>query len=308
MIYVLYGIESYSINKEINLIIKNNNLNDINIAKYDFTIDALGDILEEANTYSMFNSKKAIILDNSTFLTGSKQDTDITKLELYLSNPNPDTLLILKVNNEKIDRRKKLVKNLLKSATVKEFNNADMNITKELFNGYSVSNNNLNLFVNRVGSDIFMQSNEADKLKMYKVEDKIINEDDILALTRKSIDTNIFNLITNIVSNNKIKAIESYNEMLKYNTEPMMVLVMLANQFRLIYQTKNLNKLSYSEKNMADILNIHPYRVKKALEKSRDLSNEDLLKYIEALADLDRDIKIGNVDSKESFELFILTA
>ena len=81
---------------------------------------------------------------------------------------------------------------------------------------------------------------------------------------------------------------------------------MLANQFRIMYQSKQLLKKGYSEREIANLLEIHEFRVKKALEKGRKYSSDEILKKLEDLADLDYQIKSGQLDKNIGLELFIL--
>ena len=57
---------------------------------------------------------------------------------------------------------------------------------------------------------------------------------------------------------------------------------------------------------IAGILDIHPYRIKLALENVYNYSSDSLLKYLSAIADLDYSIKIGETDAALGLELFIL--
>lgn len=146
---------------------------------------------------------------------------------------------------------------------------------------------------------------ESEKLKVYKFDSKKIDEEDI-EIINKTIDMDIFNLIDNIVLKNKKEAILSYNEMVKCGEEPIKILIMLASQFRLMLQVKLLNKKGYLEKDMASTLNIHPYRIKLALQKSRNFTEEELMGFMMNLADLDSKIKQSEIDKKLALELFIL--
>ena len=94
--------------------------------------------------------------------------------------------------------------------------------------------------------------------------------------------------------------------MIKRNEEPIKILIMLANQFRIMYQAKELSKKGYTANDIASTLEVHPYRLKLALEKSRNFSSSVLLHYLEELADLDSNIKSGLVDKDLALELFIL--
>ena len=121
------------------------------------------------------------------------------------------------------------------------------------------------------------------------------------------IDNYILSLIESIVSKDKEKAVLIYNEMIKMNEEPIKIIVMLANQFRLIYQSKQLYKKGYSGNDIATLLDIHPYRIKLAIEKGRNYSEKDLLDNLYKLATLDEEIKTGKKDKYLALELFLIS-
>ena len=60
---------------------------------------------------------------------------------------------------------------------------------------------------------------------------------------------------------------ESYLEMIKLGEEPIKIIVMLANQFRLMLQTKLLKKQGVSIYEMMSILGQKKFPLEKAMEK-----------------------------------------
>lgn len=310
MIFLLYGLEKYLIDKEISKILQSNNIDKINISNYDLENSSFRNIIDDAQTISMFGDKKAIIVDNSYIFTGknlkSEEDPEIF-LE-YFKNINPDTIIIFNVLYEKLDERKKIVKEIKKTASLKCFNkNENLNsIIKEMFDDYNISFTNINLLIDRVGDNLEIIAQEIDKIKSYKNEDKNITQEDIINLTTKNIDIDIFSFIDMIINKNKEKALETYDEMIKNGEEPIKILVILANQFRIMYQAKELYKQGYSGNDIATSLGIHPYRIKLALEKVRLYDSKKLLDYISKLADLDYSIKVGDLEADLGLELFIL--
>lgn len=312
MIYLLYGKELLLIEKKINEIIKKEKISDYSVNKYDLENDSLNEIIEDATTISMFGDKKGIIVANSYIFTGTtkkgtiEQNTDL--LLSYLEHYNPDTILIFFTMSEKLDERKKITKTVKKIGSVMELGiNNNLNSTvKEMFEGYEISSNVIQLLIDRVGINLQILKQECDKIKIYKDKEKEITEEDILNLTSKNIDIDIFKLIENIVLKNKKIALEAYQEMIRKNEEPIKILIMLANQFRIMYQAKELSKKGYTANDIASTLEVHPYRLKLALEKSRDFSSSILLHYLEELADLDSNIKSGLVEKDLALELFIL--
>lgn len=312
MLYLFYGLKEYLIEKEIKKIIDDNKIDKININRYDLEGTLLNEIIEDALTFSLFAEKKLIIIDNSYIFTGTtnkklvEQNLDI--LEKYLENYNPNTILIFVVSKEKIDNRKKITSKIKKVGTVKEFNEIT-NIHKyisEMFDNYQISDSDINLFYDRVGDNLLLIEQEIAKIKTYKGNDFNITTNDIINLTNKNVNIDIFKLIENIIIGKKEDAIESYNEMLKIGEEPIKIIIMLANQIRIMYQAKVLSKKGYSEKNIADILEIHPYRVKLALSKSYKYTSDILLQNLLELAKMDINIKKGVIDKNIALEMFIL--
>ena len=306
MIYLLYGTLDALITDYINKIVKNNKLDDINISKYNED-DSVNNIIEDAKTISLFDDKKLIIVENE-LLFSSKKTIDTTELEQYVSNYNPNTILIFVVKSDTLDTRRKLYKLIKEKGKIEQFSKiTNINTyVKNLFDGYNINYNAINLFIKRVGNDLNNLSNEAEKIKIYKINDKIITDKDIIDCTHERIDINIFKFIDNIINKNKKESITTYKEMLKVGEEPIKIIVMLANQFRLMYQVKVLVSKGYTEDDIASLLNSKKYPVHLAIQKGYRYSSDILLKHLEELADLDIKIKSGDIDKNLALELFLL--
>ena len=310
MIYILYGTINYLINNKINKIIEVNNIDEINIIKYDLTNTYLTDIINDASSMSLFDDKKIIIVNNSYIFTGTTKkalEQDPIILENYLNNINENTILIFIVNNDKLDERKKITKLIKKIGIAKEFNNIDnISLVKELFDDYNISADNIKYLLERVGDDTTLLATEIEKIKIYKDNDKNIIKEDITNLITKSLESNNFKLIDAIINKNKNEAIMLYQDRIKLNEEPIAIIIALANQIRIMYQVKQLYLNGYTENNIASILKIHPYRVKLANQNSKKYDSNILLNYLKQLADLDISIKTGKIDKQLGLELFIL--
>ena len=306
MIYLLYGTLDALINDYINKIIKKENIADINISKYNED-DLISNIIEDASTISLFDDKKVIIVNNE-LLFSSKKSIDTTELEKYIENYNPNTILIFTVFSDTVDSRRKLYKLIKEKGKIEEFNKiTNINsYVRKLFNGYNISYNTINLFIKRVGNDLNSLSNEAEKIKIYKINDNIITDNDIINCTHEKIDINIFKFIDNIINKNKKESITTYKEMLKVGEEPIKIIVMLANQFRLMYQAKILTSKGYTEEDIANLLHSKKYPVHLAIQKGYRYTSDVLLKHLEELADLDIKIKSGEIDKNLALELFLL--
>lgn len=280
--------------------------------KYDGEESDLSVILFHADEVNLFSNINMIVVDNASFFTSTsnKKETNqnLDYLESYFKNPNPNTILVFRINHEKLDERKKIVKIAKEKGFLKECNGVQNleKIVADLLEDYTITKGDIQYLLERVGTDLAILKQEIDKLKLYKIEDKTIQTEDITLLTSKNIDTNLFHLIDSIIMKNKKEAMECYQEMLKMGEEPIAILVLLANQFRMIYQVKRLFQRGYSEKQIAAELKVHWYPVRKTLGRMQEYREETLLEYIQKLADLDVSIKKGECDKFLFLELFLL--
>ncbi len=310
MIYLLYSLEKFLLNREIDKIKNEHNMEEINISHFDLNNDLIEEVLEDAETFSMFADKKMIIVSNANIFTAKKStlEQNIEKLEKYLENFNPSTIIIFVVNDSKLDERKKIVKLIKKIGTVRELNsnNSINDIVISLFDNYKITSKQIKLLTDRVGNNLDLLSQEIDKIKIYKDQDLIITDDDIKDLTSENIEANMFLLIDKIVNREQDKAITIYHEMLKMNEEPIAIVISLANKIRSLYQTKELFSKGYKEADIASILGVKPgylYYMRDSLKKYDSCT---LLSLLKKLADLDYDIKRGTINKDLGLELFIL--
>lgn len=308
MIYLLYGSNNYLINQKVEEI--NKNIDKMSINNYSLEDTLLENIIEDASMNDLFNLNKTIIVNNAYIFnatTNKKQkEQNIDILFNYLSNPNPNTTIIFITNNQKLDERKKITKLLKDKYKVIEFNK-DTNVkdqVKLLLKDYNITPNLIDLFIDRVGNDLYILENEIEKLKLYK-DNNTITIEDITNLTNKNINTDIFNLIEHIINKDSKNAYIEYQEIVKVE-EPIKIIIMLANQFRIIYQAKELYKKGYTENDISSYIGIHPYRIKLALSKSRNYDSELILNYLYELANMDLQIKKGLIDPSVALELFII--
>jgi len=310
MNYLLYGLEKFLIDKEIKNIINKHKIEDINISKYDLEINSIKEILDDANTVSLFSSNKLIIVENSFVFSRvtSKKIDNIELLEAYLKQNNRDVIIIFVNPNEKLDSIKKVVKIIKEKGKIIEFNPLKNNNStiKNMFEDYKLENGVIELLTNRVGNNLDLLYQEVEKLKIYKIDDKTINKEDILNLTTEVIDIDIFKFIDDIINKKKKDAIKTYKELLKLNEEPIKIISLIASKFRLMYQASVLAKKGYTEEQISEILNTHKYPVHLAIVAGYKYNPKILLKYLNDLADLDIGIKTGEKDKELALELFIL--
>ncbi len=312
--YLVYGEDKYLIKTNIKKIMKFHNIDENLVVKYNMEEETIENLVNELDTYDMFCDKKIVICDNATFLSSeTKKGTYNTDLLIkYLNNYNPNSILIITLNDT-IDERKKITKEIKKICKVincNKLNNYELsNYIKDRLNklGYKINNNDIDLIIKYVGDDLLNINNELSKLILYKMNNKDITTEDINNVISKNIHNNIFDLVDCVVSNDKPKIFEIYEDLMHYsNEDATKIIVMLSNQFRLILQCKLLNEEGLRESEIAKKLAVHPYRVKLAIQKGKNLNYDLLKKYLLDLSNLDIDIKSGKTNKNIGLELFFL--
>lgn len=308
--YLLYSGDGAILNKEINDLEKKLDISDTDIIYYN--IDDIDGIINEASTIGMFSLNKFIIINMDSYFKDKKDIPNINLLENYFDSYNSNSYLVFVCNSDSIDSRKKIVNLIKKYGIVKKLevndnylNDYVNNYLKD--NGYKINNGDVVYFINRVGNNINNVTNELDKLMLYKINDKIINRNDIDLLTVENIDDSIYDLVNCILKNDNEKAIKLYNNFINNGMDVNQIVAIIAAQIRLLYQVKRLYNSGKSNDEIAKILEFKSvYRVKYLLNDSYYYSESDLVKYLSKLADIDNAIKTSNGDGNMLMQLFIV--
>lgn len=321
-IYCLFGPEIFIINDKLN------NLIDVNteVIKYSLNETSLDSVIEDAMSISLFSNKKTIICYDSNFLVANKKNEEENLIEKddekskdnakfdrlikYLNKPNPDVNLYFIVETEKLDERKKIVKEFKQKVKMLEFPKMNdeqiYNYVKDIFikNGKKVKRDAINLLISNTTGNMAIIMNEIEKLLLYKNDEEEITMADVGLVVRRVDSDNIFDLINALIDKKMAKVISIYHELIQNNLEPVIILVMLANKFRLIYQTKVLKSEGLTNLQIANMLGSHPYPIGLALDVK--IPTSKLLDYLNELADLDYEIKNSNINKDVALELFLL--
>lgn len=308
-IYLLVSPDTFVIEKKCDNILKKYFNEDTEVVKYDLTETPIERVVEDLDTYNFLCSKKIIIATNAYFLGGDKPklaiEHNVSKFEKYLNNPSKDNILILSCS--KLDNRKKIVELTTKVSKVLDMDLNLLQLVKNELEDYQMDNKTIDFLINYVGSDSARCLSELEKLKLYKFDDKVITEEDIVNVVNKTVDDNVFSLADAIIKKNKKIAIEIYQEMVLHNQKASDIIPLVASKFRLMYQVKILSKTMYSSDDIARSLGMKKYPVELARNVSRDYKEEEILKCLDMLADLDYNIKTNSIYEKVAFEQFIFS-
>jgi DNA polymerase-3 subunit delta len=318
-VYLLFGKEAFLINETkqllLNRVLKEDE-KDFNFSVYDLEETPIEIALEDAETFPFLGEKKVLFLHNPTFLTAEKTkekvEHNVSRLEAYLKQPAPYSVLVLSAPYEKLDERKKITKELKKTAVVveaKSLNDQELKDwikTRASYNKIEIAPDAVEQIIALVGNNLFMVTSEVDKLALYVTDTKLIDVDIVEKLVAKSLEQNIFSLIDKVNDRKLDGALRIYYDLLKQNEEPIKILAVLAGHFRLIYQVKELARRGYGQMQIAGQLKANPYRIKLILRQIGKFTDEELARIMKRLAEADYQMKTGKMDKSLLLEMFIL--
>lgn len=317
--YLFYGTETFLMNEMKEVLtsgLLEEHEKDFNFAIYDLEDTPIEVALEDAETLPFMGEKRMIVLKNPYFLTGEKGkekvEHSLDRLEQYIQQPAPYSVVVFSAPYEKLDERKKVTKLLKQHAEVLEFNALDeKDLIKWIGNRASMyqvtfEDHAAKLLMQLTGSNLMLISKEIEKLSLYVGPEGHITQETVNLLVARTLEQNIFDLIDKAVHRKLDEAFRIFYDLLKNNEEPIKILSLLANQFRLIFQVKDLVRQGYGQQQIAGMLKVHPYRVKLAAGQSNLFSSDHLMGIINHLAEVDYEIKNGKMDKKLAVELFLM--
>ncbi|MDA7026876.1 DNA polymerase III subunit delta [Bacillus sp. CLL-7-23] len=318
-VYCLYGKETFLLQETVHRIrqaVVDEETKDFNLSVFDLEEDSLELAVEDAETFPFMGERRLVIVKNPSFLTAEKKkekhEHNLEVLEAYITQPAPYSVFVLLAPYEKLDERKKLTKLLKKHAYMveaKELNGketADFIKSLAKSEGKQIETEAAEELVILCNASLSAIDQEIKKLSTYIGERELIALDDVKKLVARGLEQNIFELINRIVNRNRTEALQIFYDLLKQNEEPIKMMALIVNQFRLILQTKYFSQQGYGQKQIASNLKVHPFRIKLAIDQAKLFSEEELKNIIEQLAVMDYEMKTGKKDKQLLLELFLL--
>ncbi|PIZ98572.1 MAG: hypothetical protein COX77_04120 [Candidatus Komeilibacteria bacterium CG_4_10_14_0_2_um_filter_37_10] len=146
--------------------------------------------------------------------------------------------------------------------------------------------------------------NEIAKLVAYE---KNVTRENINLLVDAGVDVGIFNLLDAIAAKNKSQALKNLGDLLEKGENEIFILTMIQKQIHnlaLIFEKK---KAGLSESQIAQILKLHPFVVKKALGALRQVGDTEVIKrYYGSVTEAEFFIKTGQKEPNVALELLVL--
>lgn len=291
---------------------KEDRFKDLEHVTVDCESDGLDELIASLTESSLFSEQKFIVVKNPFFLTAKvskklqKQIDDLQKIFENLADL--EDVVVIVASYEKIDRRKKLTKTVLKQFNVVEPQIRPYEVastTKALIKdeGYIITQSALQMLIERSDQVIDTILSNYQKLKMVATDNKI-TEKSVMQNVDLSLAQNIFAILESALDKNYREAVERLDNQLREGTNPIQLLAVFENQLELILVVKILAQRGRSEPQIVKELGVHPYRVKLALRNR--LKIDKLENLLRDAIDLEFKYKNGTYREDNFLKLFIL--
>ncbi len=318
MIYLVYGEQFPLVSKRVKKIINSilvDGIDDFNYVRFNAKEMTVQDLVYECSLLP-FGDHKVVRVDNPYFLGSIREKISIEKdqkysvLENYINQPNEYVDVIFVLESKTVNKKNDIYKLIEKKGKIffeEGLSLETLNQTAKIYfqkKGVNISDEAINLLLERTGDNVSRFIQEADKLSLYGKE---INVDDVHIMVPVPLEQNAFNICEFLITNQINKAIKVYRDLLVLKEEPVRLIALLASQFRLYTQISYLYTIEKNNQDdVASQLKIHPYRVKLMCRNLVRISYFQLLLVMEKLYQLDYKIKSMEVDPVIGLELFLV--
>ena len=303
-VILLYGEEDYFIQQLKRRIIEQTFHEYVDdheeISTYDLEEVPIEVVIQDAETYPFFHSKKLIFAYHPIFLTSAKKSLPIEHnlqvLEQYL-----------------LDRRRKLTKLFNKTSLIAHCDHIrDRDIEKWIHHiadhyRVTVERGAVEVLGSKFLSNLQIMDKEIEKLATYVGEKGVITKEIVQELSAHSLEYSALQLVDAVLDKNLVEAMEIYKQLMKMDEEPIALIGLLSFQFRTIMMVKILRKQGYNERQMQKRIGAHPYVIKLARKRDQRFSDESLKHIINLLAETDAHMKQGTDDPQIAFERLLFT-
>ena len=253
------------------------------------------DIVNACRRYPMFAERQVVLLKEA------QQMKEVDKLESYVENPLPSTILVVSYKGKTLDGRQKFSKLIKKKGEVfhskKMYENQLPGWINSYLqaNGFSIKPKALALLVDHIGNDLSRMVNEIEKLSLNLGKDKNITEDHIEKFIGISKEYNIFELQNALSKKDQPKAIRII-QYFEANTKAVPVQLILPSLYSYFSKILTVYQMhDKSDRALKPVFNFNPALVEQVMETIKNYSFLEMEQVILLLHDANlKSIGIGN--------------
>ncbi len=305
--YLLYGEEAYLKKQYKDKLTKAMlpESDTVNYAYYEGKGTNPAELIDLAETMPFFADRRLIVVENSGFFKNATPE-----LADYIKNM-PETACFIFVESE-VDKRGKMYKAVKDKGRAVEMGRQDEKtllywlagmVKKE---GKQIKESTARYLVTKTGTDMENLEKEMEKLFSYTLGQTEITVQDVDEICTTQVTNKIFDMVEAVAAKQQKQALDYYYDLLALKEPPMRILYLLARQFKLLMEVKDLSGRGYDKPQIAKTAGLHPFVAGKYIKQCRSFSKEELRSIMEEAANTEEMVKTGRLNDRMSVELFIV--
>ncbi|MEE8346551.1 MAG: DNA polymerase III subunit delta [Dehalococcoidia bacterium] len=170
--------------------------------------------------------------------------------------------------------------------------------------GLTLSAGAVGLLAQYVGNDLWTMAGELEKLSIY-AGGRPVGEDDVRALVTSVRQTSVFALVDAIVEGRATAAVRLLRQMLRQESGPLYILVMIQRQLRHLGIAREMLDAGANSRRIGEALRLRGFAAEKLLEQAPRYSQARLRAAFRRLLEADLQIKRGIYDAELALELLV---
>ena len=148
--------------------------------------------------------------------------------------------------------------------------------------------------------------NELEKLITFTMGRDVVTAEDIEEICTTRTENKIFEMVRAVTEKNQRKALDLYNDLLTLREPPMRILFLLARQFNLLLQVKELQRLGCDQKTIASRTGLQSFVVRNYTGCTGRYTTAQLRQAVEDFTQTEEEVKTGRLSDVLSVELLIV--
>lgn len=306
-VYILYGEEAY-LRNQYKEKLKNALLGEgdsMNFHYFEGKDVRSGEVIDLAETMPFLAERRVIMLENSGLFSHGGEE-----LAAYLEAPSETAYFVFV--EPTVDKRSKLYKAATAKGRAIEFGAQDEAVLKRWILGFlkkenkNITERDLDLFLDKTGSDMANIRGELEKLLCYCLDRDVITAQDIEKVCTKQVSNQIFDMINAVAEKKQQTAMTLYYDLLTLKEPPMRIMILIARQFNLLLQVKELRNKGLDANAIGTKVGLAGFIAKKYVAQASKFKEDDLRRALADCVESEEAVKTGRMNDVMSVELLIV--
>jgi DNA polymerase-3 subunit delta len=279
---------------------------DTDVLFFDLKENKFEEVMESANTFSMFAKNRFITVQQHKDLSESQEEV----LLKYIDSPSSNTVIVWKT--KKLDKRKRFSKQMIAKKVLTTFAQPKPfemtawidQIAKDV--GVIVDRDGKGSLIEAIGCNLSQVHQELEKLQLYIYPETTVQKKHVDAMVLKTNGDDVFAFTDQVINRDLKKAYPTLAHLMEEGTVPLVLLSMLVRHYRILLKIHDGINRRLPSAQLGGFAGIPPFLLQRYLDQTKKLNAEKCRSSMQHLQKLDKAFKSTGLSNKILLEDAIL--